>query len=116
MAGFRGEDAQAQRERLDRLRLSALEASLAVRLDLGEHTDTARELAALVAQHPLDERYLEATQHMAASERFEDPSPLRSLAGEPAHKTCAESWNAAHPGEARLVSDAPKRKRDDTHA
>ncbi|MFK4222295.1 BTAD domain-containing putative transcriptional regulator [Streptomyces sp. NPDC019890] len=59
LGGVRGEYAQAQRERLDRLRLSALEASLAVRLELGEHTDVARELAALVAQHPLDERFRE---------------------------------------------------------
>ncbi|MFI2345521.1 BTAD domain-containing putative transcriptional regulator [Streptomyces sp. NPDC019443] len=59
LAGIRGEYAQAQRERLGRLRLSALEASLAVRLELGEHTDTATELAALVAQHPLDERFRE---------------------------------------------------------
>ncbi|MEV0186424.1 BTAD domain-containing putative transcriptional regulator [Streptomyces sp. NPDC050625] len=59
LAGIRGEYAQAQRERLDRLRLSALEESFAVRLDLGEHTDVARELAALVAEHPLDERFRE---------------------------------------------------------
>ncbi|WP_257153665.1 AfsR/SARP family transcriptional regulator [Streptomyces lunaelactis] len=59
LAGIRGEYAQAQRKRLDRLRLSALEASLAVRLELGEHADAARELAALVAEHPLDERFRE---------------------------------------------------------
>ncbi|MER5464656.1 BTAD domain-containing putative transcriptional regulator [Streptomyces sp. NPDC002668] len=59
LAGVRGVYAQAQRERLDRLRLSALEANLAVRLELGEHADTARELAALVAEHPLDERFRE---------------------------------------------------------
>lgn len=59
LAGVRGVYAQAQRERLDRLRLSALETNLAVRLELGEHADTARELAALVAEHPLDERFRE---------------------------------------------------------
>ncbi|MFF2518970.1 BTAD domain-containing putative transcriptional regulator [Streptomyces sp. NPDC058086] len=59
LTGIRGEYAQAQRDRLDRLRLSALEASFAVRLDLGEHTDIARELAALVAEHPMDERFRE---------------------------------------------------------
>ncbi|MFC8247828.1 AfsR/SARP family transcriptional regulator [Streptomyces chartreusis] len=59
LAGIRGEYAQAQRNWLERLRLSALEAAFAVRLDLGEHTDIARELAALVAEHPLDERFRE---------------------------------------------------------
>lgn len=45
------------------------------------------------------------------------PTPLRSHADEPAHKTCAESWNAAHPGEVRFVSDpTPKRKGEDDHA
>ncbi|MFE5820117.1 BTAD domain-containing putative transcriptional regulator, partial [Streptomyces sp. NPDC056479] len=59
LAGIRGEYAQAQRNWLARLRLSALEAAFAVRLDLGEHADIARELAALVAEHPLDERFRE---------------------------------------------------------
>ncbi|MFC5220328.1 AfsR/SARP family transcriptional regulator [Streptomyces coerulescens] len=59
LAGLRGEYVQAQRDRLERLRLSALEACFAVRLDLGEHTDIAGELAALVAEHPLDERFRE---------------------------------------------------------
>jgi len=45
------------------------------------------------------------------------PTPLRSHAGEAAHKTCAESWNATHPGEVRFVSDPkPKRKSEDDHA
>lgn len=44
-------------------------------------------------------------------------TPLRSHTGEAVHKTCAEAWNAANPGEARFVSDAqPQRKRDDGHA
>ncbi|KAB1140838.1 tetratricopeptide repeat protein [Streptomyces luteolifulvus] len=59
LTGIRGEYAQAQRDRLERLRLSAMEASFAVRLDLGEHTDIARELASLVAEHPMDERFRE---------------------------------------------------------
>ncbi|MFJ2098386.1 hypothetical protein ACIOHR_14450 [Streptomyces anulatus] len=29
------------------------------------------------------------------------PTPMRSHTGEPAHKVCAETWNATHPGEAR---------------
>lgn len=59
LAGIRGEYAQAQRERLGALRLSALEARLAAELDLGAHTDVATELAGLVAEHPLDERFLD---------------------------------------------------------
>nr|WP_237519402.1 BTAD domain-containing putative transcriptional regulator [Streptomyces sp. HUCO-GS316] len=59
LAGVRGEYAEAQRGQLGRLRLSALEANLAVRLELGEHADAASELAALVDEHPLDERFRE---------------------------------------------------------
>jgi DNA-binding SARP family transcriptional activator len=59
LAGIRGEYAQAQRDRLERLRLSAVEVSCAVRLELGEHAAVAGELAALVAEHPLDERFRE---------------------------------------------------------
>ncbi|MDX2559331.1 hypothetical protein PV371_06675 [Streptomyces sp. TX20-6-3] len=29
------------------------------------------------------------------------PTPMRSHAGEPVHKVCAEDWNAAHPNEPR---------------
>lgn len=50
----------------------------------------------------------------------EQPTPLRSHAGEPSHKLCAESWIAANPTEARLgrfASDVqPKSRRDDNHA
>lgn len=50
----------------------------------------------------------------------EQPTPMRSHYGEPAHKACAESWIAANPTEARLgrfASDVqPKRRRDDGHA
>ncbi|MGK5628562.1 hypothetical protein [Streptomyces sp. URMC 123] len=35
-------------------------------------------------------------------------TPLRSHANEPVHKVCAESWNAAHPGEMRFVCDPPQ--------
>ncbi|GGU60877.1 hypothetical protein [Streptomyces lavendofoliae] len=35
-------------------------------------------------------------------------TPLRSDAKEPVHKVCAELWIAAHPGEMRFVSNAPK--------
>ncbi|MFE4816981.1 BTAD domain-containing putative transcriptional regulator [Streptomyces sp. NPDC056704] len=59
LSGVRGEFARAQRERLEALRLSALETRLAIELDLGGHTQAAPELAALVAGHPLDERFRE---------------------------------------------------------
>ncbi|MFC9176769.1 hypothetical protein [Streptomyces sp. NPDC057107] len=45
---------------------------------------------------------------------------MRSHAGEPVHKSCAEGWIAAHPVEARLgrfASDAQSgRRRDNDHA
>ncbi|MFC8174976.1 hypothetical protein [Streptomyces sp. NPDC057325] len=43
-------------------------------------------------------------------------TPLRSHAKEPAHKVCAELWNAAHPGEPRFVSDPPKGGQTTDHA
>jgi hypothetical protein len=39
------------------------------------------------------------------------PTALRSHKDEPAHKVCAEAWNADHPGETRYVSDAAPRTR-----
>ncbi|MFI0538631.1 AfsR/SARP family transcriptional regulator [Streptomyces sp. WSLK1-3] len=59
LSGVRGEFAQAGREQLEALRLSALESLLAIRLDLGGHADAVPELAALVAGSPLDERFRE---------------------------------------------------------
>ncbi|KUN29791.1 SARP family transcriptional regulator [Streptomyces antibioticus] len=59
LSGVRGAWARAQRERLERLRLSALENRLALELDLGGHAQAAPELAALVGAHPLDERFRE---------------------------------------------------------
>ncbi|NNN36301.1 AfsR/SARP family transcriptional regulator, partial [Streptomyces sp. S3(2020)] len=59
LSGVRGEWAGAQRERLEVLRLSALETRLAIELDLGGHTQATPELAALVGAHPLDERFRE---------------------------------------------------------
>jgi hypothetical protein len=49
------------------------------------------------------------------------PTPLRSHAGEPAHKECAEDWIAAHPAEARrsgrFASNVrPKKPKDSGHA
>ncbi|GLP64804.1 SARP family transcriptional regulator [Streptomyces sp. TUS-ST3] len=59
LSGVRGEFAQARREQLETLRLSALESLLAIRLDLGGHAQAVPELAALVAGRPLDERFRE---------------------------------------------------------
>ncbi|MEU0001804.1 hypothetical protein ACIF6I_33445 [Streptomyces microflavus] len=50
----------------------------------------------------------------------DQPTPMRSHAGEPVHKSCAETWIAAHPTEARLgrfASDVQAgRRRGDDHA
>ncbi|MGW5990993.1 hypothetical protein ACWFRT_29450 [Streptomyces anulatus] len=50
----------------------------------------------------------------------DQPTPMRSHAGEPVHKSCAESWIAANPVEARLgrfASDVQAgRRRGDDHA
>ncbi|MFI0012517.1 hypothetical protein [Streptomyces globisporus] len=50
----------------------------------------------------------------------DQPTPMRSHTGEPAHKSCAEARIAANPTEARLgrfVSDAQSgRRRGDDHA
>ncbi|GGN13764.1 AfsR/SARP family transcriptional regulator [Streptomyces fuscichromogenes] len=59
LAGVRGEYAQAQRQRLAELRLSAEVARLTAELDLGAHAEAVAELTGLVAEHPLDERFRE---------------------------------------------------------
>ncbi|MFI1393694.1 AfsR/SARP family transcriptional regulator [Streptomyces sp. NPDC020681] len=59
LGGIPGAWAQAQRTHLDRLRLAAVEARLTSELDLGGHQEAAPELTALVAEHPLDERFRE---------------------------------------------------------
>ncbi|KAF4408086.1 AfsR/SARP family transcriptional regulator [Streptomyces lycii] len=59
LAGIPGPWAEAQRNHLARLRLSAVEARLTVELDLGGHQEAAAELTSLVAEHPLDERFRE---------------------------------------------------------
>lgn len=45
--------------RLDELRLAAIEEQIAVELDAGQHAELVDQLEALVAQHPLRERYHE---------------------------------------------------------
>lgn len=50
----------------------------------------------------------------------DQPTPMRSHAGEPVHKSCAEKWLAANSVEARLgrfASDVQAgRRRGDDHA
>ncbi|MFG3398599.1 hypothetical protein [Streptomyces parvus] len=50
----------------------------------------------------------------------DQPTPMRSHTGEPVHKSCAETWIAANPVEARLgrfASDAhAARRRGHDHA
>ncbi|MCX4911133.1 BTAD domain-containing putative transcriptional regulator [Streptomyces sp. NBC_00878] len=59
LADLPGEWAQAQRVRLDQMHLDALETSLRLDLDTGIQYDMAAELAGVIAQHPLDERFRE---------------------------------------------------------
>ncbi|MFD7819047.1 BTAD domain-containing putative transcriptional regulator [Streptomyces sp. NPDC059785] len=59
LAGVRGDYAQAQRQRLEALRLSAQADRIAAELSLGDHSEAAAELVRLVAEHPLDERFRE---------------------------------------------------------
>ncbi|MFJ9893031.1 AfsR/SARP family transcriptional regulator [Streptomyces sp. NPDC091280] len=59
LAGVRGEYARAQRQRLEELRWSAEAVRLTAELALGAHGQAAAELTALVAEHPLDERFRE---------------------------------------------------------
>ncbi len=42
------------------------------------------------------------------------PTPMRSHAGEPVHKVCAETWNDTHPTESRRYT-LPTRKRPVQH-
>ncbi|MFJ3673871.1 BTAD domain-containing putative transcriptional regulator [Streptomyces sp. NPDC090106] len=59
LCGLRGDYAEAQRVRLDELRLSAAFTRLTLNLDLGAHEQVASEVATLAAEHPLDERLRE---------------------------------------------------------
>ncbi|WP_328497914.1 tetratricopeptide repeat protein [Streptomyces sp. NBC_00414] len=59
LAGVGGDFAQNTRRRLEELRLSTQAARITAELDLGNHTQAAAELAGLVGEHPLDERFRE---------------------------------------------------------
>ncbi|MFD5065609.1 BTAD domain-containing putative transcriptional regulator [Streptomyces sp. NPDC058394] len=59
LAGIRGDYAQQQRYRLTEVWLSVTATRLTVELDLGNSAQVAAELAELVAEHPLDERFRE---------------------------------------------------------
>ncbi|MDR6981281.1 DNA-binding SARP family transcriptional activator [Streptomyces sp. 3330] len=59
LADVRGDYAQQQRMRLTELWLSATADRLTAELDLGHLTEAVAELADLVAEHPLDERFRE---------------------------------------------------------
>ena len=63
-AGLPGPFAAGQRTRLDTLRITALEGQLACAVEAGNHAEAAFELAALIAEHPLHERFREL--HMIA--------------------------------------------------
>jgi DNA-binding SARP family transcriptional activator len=57
LAGIPGARAEAERSRLEMLRLNTVAASLDVQLELGAHTAVIPELTRLVDRHPLDERF-----------------------------------------------------------
>jgi DNA-binding SARP family transcriptional activator len=57
LAGARGEYVAAERERLERLRLLALQERIALDLELGRHDVVLPELVALTRSHPLEERW-----------------------------------------------------------
>jgi DNA-binding SARP family transcriptional activator/tetratricopeptide (TPR) repeat protein len=59
LAGIPGDYAESQRVRLTELRLTAVEERLALDIDLGGHAVAAAELRALLAAHPLRERFSE---------------------------------------------------------
>ncbi|MFB6840953.1 hypothetical protein [Streptomyces sp. NPDC056361] len=56
-----------------------------------------------------DSRHFDHTQDRPCS-LCGRPTPLRSHAGEPVHKVCAEAWNAACPGEPRRYTVPTKLK------
>jgi len=59
LAGSRGEYVAAERDRLERLRLLAVEERIGLDLELGRHTEVLPEVTSLAAAHPLEERLRE---------------------------------------------------------
>lgn len=59
LAGVPGPYADVQRTRLEELRLASIEGRLTCDLERGLYADTAADLTALVAEHPLRERFSE---------------------------------------------------------
>ena len=59
LAGVPGGHAEAERSRLEILRLNTLAISLDTQLELGAHTAVIPEVTRLVDRHPLDERFRE---------------------------------------------------------
>ena len=59
LAGVRGQFVDQERDRLDQLRLGALEERIALDLELGGCQDVVVELMGLVDEHPLHERLRE---------------------------------------------------------
>ncbi|MDQ7905081.1 BTAD domain-containing putative transcriptional regulator [Phytohabitans sp. ZYX-F-186] len=57
LAGLPGQPMERYRANLAKLRLNALEALLAAEIDLGAYVSAGDQLASLVAEHPLDERF-----------------------------------------------------------
>jgi len=57
LAGLPGQPMERYRANLAKLRLNALESLLAAEIDLGAYVSAGDQLASLVAEHPLDERF-----------------------------------------------------------
>jgi DNA-binding SARP family transcriptional activator len=112
--------AQAERQRLEELRLDALEDRLAAELALGRHAAAAAELAELVGLHPFRERLhgllmlalyragrqaealraFQAARHTLREELGIDPSPwLRELETDILRQAPALDWTAPAPAQ-----------------
>jgi hypothetical protein len=59
LSGARGDYVTGERDRLERLRLTATEERIALDIELGRHAEVLPELSSMVAAHPLEERLRE---------------------------------------------------------
>jgi len=59
LTGARGDYVSGERDRLERLRLTATEERIALDIELGRHAEVLPELTPMVAAHPLEERLRE---------------------------------------------------------